>query len=181
MPPSDDHPDDHHIPASRCLDALRDAGCDHVVTVPDWVQIAMHQRLEAGEPGLPVIGCCAEDQAVTVAAGLTIGGRRPVVVVQNQGLYACVNTIRAVALDARVPLVFMVGQFGRETANFGRDPALSRRRMVSLLEPLLGAMGVASWRLETAADLAHVATAFAHAHAQRTAAVLVVGAPMAWS
>ena len=76
---------DHHIPASAALDALRAAGCDHVVTVPDWVQLAMHVRLEAGEPGLPMVACCAEDQAVTVAAGLTLGGRRPVVVVQNQG------------------------------------------------------------------------------------------------
>ena len=172
---------DHHIPASAALDALRAAGCDHVVTVPDWVQLAMHVRLEAGEPGLPMVACCAEDQAVTVAAGLTLGGRRPVVVVQNQGLYACVNTIRAVALDAKVPLVFLVGQFGREFANFGADPAQSRRNMVRLLEPVLAALGVSSWRLESVADLASVTAAFEHAHRERTAAVLIVGAPMAWS
>ena len=170
-----------HIPASACLDALRDAGCDRVVTVPDWVQLAMHVRLEAGEPGLPMIACCAEDQAVTVAAGLTIGGGRPVIVVQNQGLYACINTIRAVALDARIPLVFMIGQFGREFANFGAEPLASRRNMVRLLEPVLATLGVRSWRLESAHDLPAVSEAFDHAHASRAASALIVGAPLAWS
>ena len=171
----------HHIPASRCLDALREAGCDHVVTVPDWVQLALHVRLEAGEPGLPLVQCCGEDQAVTVAAGLAIGGRRPVIVVQNQGLYACVNGIRAVSLDAGIPLVFMVGQFGREFDNFGDDPAKSRRNMVRLLHPVLEAIGVKPFPLESEADLPQVRAAFEHAHTHRTAAVLVVGAPQAWS
>lgn len=170
-----------HIPASACLDALRAAGCDHVVTVPDWVQLAMHVRLESGEPGLKLVPCCAENQAVTVAAGLTVGGRRPVIVVQNQGFYNCVNTVRAVALDAHIPLVFLIGQFGREFGNFGGDPAASRRNMVRLLEPVLSTLGVPFYRLEQASDLVHVQTAFDRAHLERTATALLVGAPIAWS
>jgi sulfopyruvate decarboxylase TPP-binding subunit len=172
---------DPHIPASAVLQRLREVGCDHVVTVPDWVQLALHVRLESGEPGLTLVPCCAEDQAVTVAAGLTIGGQRPVIVIQNQGLYACINTIRAVALDAQIPLVFMVGQFGREFDNFGNDPAHSNRNMVRLLEPVLAALGIEYFRLEQASDLDQVRTAFEHAHSRRTATALLVGAPLAWT
>jgi len=171
---------DPHIPVSSALEALHAAGCDHVVTVPDWVQLALHVRLESAAVGLKVVPCCSENQAVTVAAGLTVGGRRPVVVVQNQGFYNCVNTVRAVALDAHVPLVFMIGQFGREFGNFGGEPSASRRNMVRLLEPVLGALGVPHFRLESPADLVHVCAAFERAHAERTAVALLVGAPMAW-
>ncbi|EHP42171.1 thiamine pyrophosphate enzyme, N-terminal TPP-binding domain-containing protein [Cupriavidus basilensis OR16] len=170
----------HSIAASAYVEALRASRVDHFVTVPDWVQWALHARMEAGVDGIREVMCCNEDQAVTVAAGLTIGGKRPIVVVQNQGLYACVNTIRAIALDARIPTVFLVGQFGREFSNFGGDPAASRRNMVRLLEPVLDALDVPCWRLEAAADLRHIDAAFDAAHARGGAAALIVGAPIAW-
>lgn len=40
-----------NIPASHYVDALRRNGIDYFVTVPDWVQLALHLRIEAGEPG----------------------------------------------------------------------------------------------------------------------------------
>ena len=130
----------HSIAATAFIAALERSGVDHFVTVPDWIQWALHARIGAGVDGIREVICANEDQAVTTAAGLTIGGKRPVIAVQNQGLYACVNTIRAVALDARIPTVFLVGQFGREFSNFGANPAESRRNMVRLLEPVLDAL-----------------------------------------
>lgn len=130
------------IPASACVEALARNRVDHVVTVPDWVQLALHQRLEAGVPEVKLVGCCSENQVVTVAAGLTLGGKRPLLMMQNQGLYNCMNTLRAVCLDAQMPLVFMVGQFGREYANLGQPSTASRRTMVRIMEPLLGAIKV---------------------------------------
>ncbi len=109
------HLPDPHIPASACLDALRAAGCDHVVTVPDWVQLAMHVRLEAGESGLKLVSCCAEDQAVTAAAGLTVGGKRPVVVVQNQGGQTGV-ALAAVAETMSVVVLLALGSRARRAA-----------------------------------------------------------------
>ena len=171
----------HSIPASACLQALREQAVDHYVIVPDWVQLSLHDRVQAGVPGLRMINACNENQACTTAAGLVLGGRRPLVVMQNQGLYNCVNTLRAVCLDARIPLVLMVGQFGREYANFGRSPTESRRVMVRLMEPLLGTMGIPFHRLESAADLPLIGRAYRQARQHGTAVVLLVGAPMAWS
>ena len=102
------------MPASACVEALKRNLVDHVVTVPDWVQLSLHDRLNKGVEGIRVINACNENQVVTVAAGLTIGGKRPLVMMQNQGLYNCFNTLRAVCLDAHIPMVFLVGQFGRE-------------------------------------------------------------------
>jgi sulfopyruvate decarboxylase TPP-binding subunit len=171
----------HAVPASACIAALRHNAVSHVVTVPDWVQLALHARLEAGESGIELINTSNENQAVTVAAGLTLGGRRALLVMQNQGLYNCVNTLRAVCIDARVPLVLMVGQFGREYANLGQPATASRRSMVRLMEPLLDALGIPFLRLDSAADLPCLDTAYAQAAERGGAVVVLVSAPLAWS
>ena len=161
--------------------ALRRNRVDHVVTVPDWVQLSMHDRLQRGCDGIRLMNVCSENQCITIGAGLALGGRKPMLVMQNQGLYNCINTLRAVCLDAHVPLVFMVGQFGREYANFGRDPRESHRTMVRILEPMLETLGLPFWRIDTDADLERMEEAYATAQARRTAALLLVGTPMSWS
>lgn len=168
------------IHASAAVAALQHNDVDHVVTVPDWVQLSLHDRLHRGVPGIRLINTTNENQSITVAAGLTMGGCKPLLVMQNQGLYNGLNTLRAVCLDAHVPLVFMVGQFGREYANVGQDPRLSRRTMVRIMEPLLDAIGVPFVRLEADADLDRIEAAYARAERERGAVVLLVGAPMGW-
>lgn len=169
------------IGASALLKTLVRAAVSHFVTVPDFVQLALHQAIEHDEHPLQLVRTCNEDQAICAAAGLTIAGKRPLVVIQNQGLYACVNTVRAVALDARVPTVMMIGQFGRETSNFGKPATQSTRRVVSLLEPLLDTLCVPSWRLESDDDLSNVQEAFDVAVSRRGPAALIVGRPIAWN
>ena len=170
----------HSIPASQALQALQRCKVDHVVTVPDWVQLSLHTRLEQGVDGIRLVPCSNENQAVTVAAGLTIGGRRPLLMMQNQGLYNCLNTLRAVCLDARIPMVFMVGQFGREYANLGQPSTASRRTMVRIMEPLLKAIEVPFHCLDSTADLGRLEAAYEQAEQARSAVVLLVSAPMAW-
>jgi sulfopyruvate decarboxylase subunit alpha len=168
------------LSASAAVAALQRNGVDHVVTVPDWVQLSLHARLHRGVPGIRLINATNENQCITVAAGLTIGGRKPVLVMQNQGLYNAINTLRAVCLDAHVPLVFLVGQFGREYANIGQDPRRSRRTMVRIMEPLLDSIGVPFMRVERDADFGAVDQAYARAQRDHGAVVLLVGGPVAW-
>ena len=103
------NPNDYSIPASAAAAALLRNRVDHVVTVPDWVQLALHDRLDKGVGDIKVINCCNENQTVTVAAGLTIGGKRPLLMMQNQGLYNCFNTLRAVWAERFPVLLAMKG------------------------------------------------------------------------
>lgn len=174
-------PTPFNIPASRFVDALQRNSVDYFVTVPDWVQLSLHLRIEAGVPGITNVPCCNEEQAVAVAAGLWMGGRKPIVVLQNQGLHACINATRTVGLDVRMPLVFLVGQFGREFANFGQDPAESKRSTVKYVEPVLRAMDIRYWRLESEADMPRFDEAIAYAWSESRPAALLVGAPTGWN
>ena len=173
-------PNSFNIPATRYIEALQRNGVDHFVTVPDWVQLALHLRVEAGIPGLRNVPCCNEEQALAVAAGLWMGGRKPIVAVQNQGMHACINALRTIGNDVGAPIVFLVGQFGREFANFGKDPSESRRSTVRYLEPVLQAMEVRSWRLERESDMPRFDEAFRYAWSEGRPAALLVGAPTGW-
>ncbi len=175
------NPKEFSIPASAALAAILRNRVDHVVTVPDWVQLALHDRLEKGVGDVKVINCCNENQTVTVAAGLTIGGKRPLLIMQNQGLYNCFNSLRAVCLDAHIPMVFMVGQFGLEFDRIGQPFANSGRTMVRVMEPFLKSIDVPCHILNSAADLTLIDEAYEQAQRLRTAVVLLVTAPMAWN
>jgi len=167
--------------ASALLTALHASGVTHCVTVPDFVQFALHHQIMSEEGGLLNVLACTEDQALTTATGLYIGGGKPIVMVQNQGLFKCINTLRATCLDAAVPMVFLVGQFGREAENFGHPARQSRRSMVRIIEPLLESLNVRFWNIDENTDIHHVAAAFEHASIAKTAAVLLIGRHVTWN
>ena len=124
---------------------------------------------------------CTENQALTTATGLYVGGGKPVVAIQNQGMLNCINTLRATCIDASVPMVFFVGQHGREAENFGQPARQSRRSMVRFTEPLLDSLNIRYWNVDEDADIAKVNAAFAHADTAKTAAVVLIGRHVTWN
>lgn len=169
------------VRASALLSAIRNAGATHVVTVPDLVQLALHDLLSKPDSPIKQVYACSEDQALTTATGLYVGGTKPLVLVQNQGFYKCMNTLRATCIDAGVPIVFLVGQFGREAENIGRPTRESSRSVVRLMEPVLDAVGLPYWHLADDADLGAVAKAFDHAYTAKTGAALLVDRYLTWN
>ena len=149
-------------------------GITHVITVPDSVQKQLLAKLQA-EPSIRVLTVCTEDEAIGINAGLYAGGVKSMLVIQNNGLFACLNTIKAIALDARVPTFMTIGQFGRKLDQRIED---NTNRAVYLLEPLLDTMGVAHFRLEGPQDLGNVRRAYEQAVETQGPAALVVGAPL---
>jgi sulfopyruvate decarboxylase TPP-binding subunit len=168
------------VSARAILQEMRRCGIDHVTTTPDFVQLSVHARLDAADSGVRTTYCANENQALQLAMGLIVGGCKPAVIMQNQGLYNCVNSLRACGLDARMPLFMMIGQFGREFSNVGYDPRESRRRMVSLLLPVLDAMRVRYWLLESPDDLGVFAQAWKHAREKQAPTAVIVGHDTEW-
>jgi len=163
------------VAASAVIDQLRKAGVNYVTTVPDLIQLALHHKLLSDCPDIRVVTCCTEEQATTTAAGLILGGARPAIVVQNQGLYACINALRGAGLDAGLPLVYLVGQFGREPENLGSSTAQSSRRVVRLLSPLLDTLEVPHLDVEGPEQVTGIAGVFIQARRQMRPAAIVFG------
>jgi len=171
---------DYAIAASLLHAEIKAQGVDAVTTVPDLIQFALHDRLK-GDPEIRYIECAAENQALTVATGLYIGGKKPMVMMQNQGLFNCINTLRSVGIDARIPMVLSVGAFGREFSNLGKPTTESGRVCLNKVEPVMAALGVPYFHLETADDIGKVAEAFETSRKNECAVVLNIGFFPSWS
>src|SRR5262249_45004332 len=52
---------------------------------------------------------CREGEAIAVAAGLYLGGKRPVVMIQCTGLFDAGDSLRNFVHDLKLPLFFLIG------------------------------------------------------------------------
>lgn len=159
------------IPAARLLEALRDAGITDVVAVPDT-----HQRslidLIVRSGALPFIQAATEDEAIAIAAGLIIGDRRPVLQIQHAGLYACVNNLRGVGIDGEFPLVLLVGLLGRDPT---RSPRENFDSMVHYAGPLLDALEIPHFLIDSPGDIGRIGEACRMAETRSGPVALLVG------
>ena len=171
---------DYSVPASQVHAVIRDKGINAVTTVPDLIQFALHDRLK-NDQDMTYVECSAENQALTTAAGMYVGGMEPIVMMQNQGLFNCINTLRSLGIDGQLPLVLFVGAFGREFANLGHPLTESERVMVNRTQPVVEALQLPFFHLETPADIGKVAEAFDTARARKCAAVVHFGYFPAWN
>src|ERR1051325_956299 len=89
------------IPADALLQAIKELGITHVLMVPDTHQRSLIAKILADD-SLQTIMVCTEDEAGAINAGLYIPGHKPMLMIQNNGFYACLNAIKAIALDAQV-------------------------------------------------------------------------------
>jgi sulfopyruvate decarboxylase TPP-binding subunit len=88
--------------------ALKACGVTHVVWIPDSELGTWEPALRA-EPALQLIRVCREGEAIAVAGGLLLGGRRPVVLIQCTGLFEAGDALRNIVHDLKLPLFLVVG------------------------------------------------------------------------
>jgi sulfopyruvate decarboxylase TPP-binding subunit len=161
------------VPACPILSELERLGITDVVNVPDTHQRTLLAAL-ARQQRIRLLTAATEDEAIAINAGLYIGGRRPMVLIQQTGLLAALNNIKGIALDGRIPTFMLVGYFGRDVTRAARD---NTARVMTLIEPTLDAWKIPYFPLETPADLPVIATAYQRAVEVRGPTVVLVGAP----
>jgi len=99
--------------------ALEAAGFTHLVWIPDshlgtWEAALATSRLVPIRP-------CREGEAVGIAAGLMLGGARPLVVMQCTGFFEAGDAVRNVAHDLKLPLKMIVGVRGSRAVHAGKS------------------------------------------------------------
>jgi sulfopyruvate decarboxylase subunit alpha len=90
------------------LAALKRCGVTHVVWVPD-TELGRWDAALSSDADLRLIRVCREGEAFAVAAGLFIGGKRPIVMIQCTGLFEAGDALRNVLFDMKLPLFVVVG------------------------------------------------------------------------
>jgi sulfopyruvate decarboxylase subunit alpha len=86
---------------------LRGCGITHVVTVPDSTLGQWEQAIAAS--GIALVRVCREGEAWAVAAGLYLGGKQPLVMIQCTGLFESGDALRNVLHDWKLPILSIIG------------------------------------------------------------------------
>ena len=154
-----------HPPA--IVNQLKKNKVSHVVWLPDSETNFMYQLMTA-EPTLDLVPVCREGETMAIAAGLWVGGKKPVVLIQNTGIFESGDSIRGLALDISQPLVMLIGYRGWSRHGLTTDSA------ARFIEHILHAWGINYYLIETDDDAERISLAFSEAErTQRPVAVLV--------
>ena len=87
--------------ASLILDELHHLGVTHVIGVPDNGSRTLFEALWADDE-IDVILVTREGEAFAIASGLHVGGKRPLVLIQNTGLLEAGDAFRGTAYNMGV-------------------------------------------------------------------------------
>ena len=149
------------------LEEMKKNGVTHVVWLPDsetnWLYLLMQ-----AEPSLQLVPVSREGLAFSMAAGLSAGGKTPIILIQNTGLMESGDSLRGWGLGLTIPVVLMVGYRGWTRHGITQDTA------ATYTERFLHAFGINYYLVETSADASRISAAFEEAKkTQRPVAVLV--------
>ena len=136
-----------------------DLGITHVVWLPDTALGPWEAALETSA-SLKLIRVCREGEAWAIAGGLHLGGKSPLVVIQNTGLFESGDALRNMLFDLKLPLYAMIGYRSYLVEN---SPDSAKR----FTEPILKAWGLDYILLDRAESLPKLAE---HYRACRAAA-----------
>ncbi len=147
------------LTASKIHKALKEQGITHVVGLPDNLSRVFFQGL-VEDPEIEVILVCREGEAFAIAAGLYIGGKQAVVLIQNTGLLEAGDAFRGTAWNMRIPQVILLCYRGFKSLNSEGE----RKDSVAVFtEPTLKAWEIPYEIMCDDEDLAKVHHAFAKA------------------
>ena len=99
------------IESDDFVKALEDIGFDFFTGVPDTILGGIIEVLSDRRLYTPSV---REDEAVAMAAGAFLGGKIPVVLMQNSGLGNALNVLMSLHLIYRIPCLLIVSWRGFE-------------------------------------------------------------------
>jgi sulfopyruvate decarboxylase subunit alpha len=160
------------LSGSKIIAAIKGAGVEFVLSVPDIH--TSHGLLFpiAGDPQLRLVRVCKEDECIGIASGLSYADKRALILIQYTGFLDSLNAVRAVAVEYKQPICMMVGLLGHEP---DLKPAQSGRYGVRIIEPICDAMGIAHLTVSEDADVAKIGPAIENAYKESKPVTILVG------
>ena len=150
------------------IEELKKNNFTHVVWLPDSETNFMYQLLN-GEPSLDLVPVCREGETMAIAAGLWVGGMKPVVLIQNTGIFESGDSIRGLGLDISQPLVMLVGYRGWSRHGITTDSA------ARFIEHIFHAWGINYYLIETDDDAGRITSALEEAERTSKPVAVLVG------
>ena len=147
---------------------LKKNGITHVVWLPDSETKFMYHQLMA-DPEIDLVPVCREGETMAIAAGLWVGGKKPVVLIQNTGVMESGDSVRGLGLDVNHPLVMLVGYRGWDRHGPATDSA------GRFIEHILHAWGINYYLIEVDEDAPRISLAFEEASRSAKPVAVLMG------
>jgi sulfopyruvate decarboxylase TPP-binding subunit len=161
------------VPARAAVEQLLACGVTHVIWLPDSESAFMYEAMAEAEAAgrLRLVPICREGEAIPLALGVLLGGKRPVILIQCTGFFEAGDSLRGLAIDHGLPIVLLIGYRGWRP---------NRAEMVDSaglqLQPVLAAYGVPYSLVDGPAALPRIREAFEAAERRGgPVAVLIAG------
>lgn len=104
------------IDAAGFVEAARTHGYMHYTGVPCSFLTPFYNYV-SNDPGLQLLTAANEGDAIATAAGLAIGGKHAVVMLQNSGLGNAINPLTSLTYTFRIPLLIIITHRGAPGLN----------------------------------------------------------------
>lgn len=163
------------LKGASIIAAIKEAGIEYILSVPDLHTSKGLLMPIAADPDLKLIRVCKEDECLGIAAGLSYGNKRALILIQHTGFFYAQNAIRGVAVEQSLPICLMVGLLNHRP---GTDLAQAKRSGLRAIKPALEAFGIPYHLIESERDVAKIASAIEDAyHAMHPVAILIGRSP----
>ena len=153
---------------ARILDEIKKCRFTHVVWLPATGNNVLYESLMR-QPEITMVPVCREGEAIGIAAGLTWGGKNPLVLHQNTGFFESGDSIRGIAMGTKLPLLIMLGYRG-----WKRDAPMVDTAAI-FTEPILKGWGINYYLVTSDADVEKISLGYKEAHETRKPVVILVG------
>ena len=150
------------------LDQLHKNGVTHVVWLPDSETNFMYKAMQV-ENTIDIIPICREGEALPIAAGLWVGGKKPIVMIQNTGLLESGDSLRGMGIDLNLPILMIIGYRGWNSGKEMTDTA------AKFTEPMLNALGIKHYLIETNEDVNYISEAIIEAESSQMPVACLMG------
>jgi sulfopyruvate decarboxylase TPP-binding subunit len=149
--------------------ALKDAGVTHIVWIPDS-DLGTWEPALLAEPALRLVRVCREGEAIALAAGLLLGGCRPLIVIQCTGLFEAGDALRNFVHDLKLPLFFVIGVRGY----FAHQKRATADTCPLYTEPILKAWQLPYLILDETKSAADLGASYRQAWTERRAGAVLI-------
>ena len=95
----------------KYVELLINQGVDFATGVPCGVQKYVIESLSS-RPEVTYVPATRESEAIGIAAGAYLAGKKPLVYMQNSGLFECINDISSLLLSYSIPVLLSVSWRG---------------------------------------------------------------------
>ncbi len=155
--------------AQGVVDELKNAGVTHIVWLPDTESKYMYDAIQE-DPGLQLVPICREGEGPAICLGLMMGGKTPILLIQNTGFFESGDAIRGICLDLELPLLIMIGYRGYEPDG---KPMIDSAG--AFTEPMLKTWGIPYHLVDDDSHTSRIGKAFKEAQAASRPVAILIG------